>query len=335
MARPITHLFLFATVMLLLAGCRQPLVIHVTDLPDNTPLQDPLYITGNFNNWNPGDPTYQLLRDAEGGARIEIPRGLGELEFKFTRGTWAKEEVDSCGNKISNRRISNLELNDVKVQIDQWYDLSQVFCDGVELYIRVPESTPIPNEIYLSGDFNGWALADPKYRATHLGGQIYRISLPKDVANSEYKINRGTWNTVEVSTEGSDIENRRLSERIVQRVVIENWKDACLQDHPYRYLLLKDWPDNTPAGSTFFFASNINGWNPGDFAYRFQPIEGGYRIIRIPNSPDPIEFKITRGGNWSTVEVGPEGGEIKNRVLEFGIEDTIPIVVHNWKDRVH
>lgn len=326
--------FLSHIVLLILAvGCSKPLIIQIDDLPDNTPGSEPIYITGNFNHWNPGDPTYQISRDSTGGGYIEIPRGIGHLEYKFTRGSWESEELDSCGNTIPNRVISNLQINEVNVEIEQWKDRPERFCDGIVVLIKVPDETPFPNEIYLTGEFNGWQAGGSQYRAEYAGENIYRLELPKSYSGKEFKVTRGTWTTVEVSENGRDIVNRRLTNGRRQRIEVSLWKDFCLQEHPYRYLRITDLPESTPLGSSLHFASNINGWNPSSSEYKFEKMADGDYIIRIPNSPDPIEFKITRGGNWHTVETGKNGYEISNRKLSFGIQDTIDLVVHNWKDQ--
>lgn len=324
--------FIYLSLLLLAASCQEPLVLNIEQLPVETPMHSPIYVAGNFNGWNPGDPSFRVKRTATGGGTVEIPRGIGHIEFKFTRGDWASVEVDSCGEDIDNRYVEDLDVNQVDVSIDQWQDRAKVICNGIELYIRVPEETAFPNEIYLSGEFNNWELVDDQFRATHLGGQNYKITLPSRLAGSAYKINRGTWNTVEVSSSGEDIQDRRVSKNGTQRIVVQNWKDLCMQTHPYRYLCLVGLPENTPENAEFYMASSMNGWNPTDGTFRFHRLKDGTPILRIPNQSEEIEFKITRGGDWKTVEVNRDGYEISNRILPFGIKDTIPIHVEGWND---
>ncbi|NVK05737.1 MAG: hypothetical protein HWD92_13000 [Flavobacteriia bacterium] len=318
--------------LFLLAACAPPLIVHVDDLPDNTPLNEPVYITGNFNHWQPGDPMYQINRDSEGGGYVEIPRGIGHLEFKFTRGSWSSEEVDSCGNVIPNRYFNDLSVQNIHVEIDQWIDMPEVFCDGLELLIYVPPKTPFPAEVYVTGDFNDWDPSRSQFRAQFVREGLYRIELPASYAGSAFKITRGTFTAVEVGSDGRDIENRFLTSNREQTVTVDLWKDICLQEHPYRYIVLTHIPNNTPESSQLYFASNTNGWNPSDEFSKFRLMPNGDYIIQIQNSPSDIEFKVTRGFGWQTVEVGPNGGEISNRRLKFGVQDTVRIEVDNWKD---
>ena len=73
-----------------------------------TPLDDerPVYVVGNFNNWEVADERYRMQRDANGDYRFELPvRGLVfPLEYKYTKGDWSHVELDRYGNITNNRR---------------------------------------------------------------------------------------------------------------------------------------------------------------------------------------------------------------------------------------
>lgn len=57
----------------------------VTDIA--TKKNDDIYLTGNFNNWNPKDENYKLKLFA-GGRKVIVLKDLpaGNYAFKFTRG---------------------------------------------------------------------------------------------------------------------------------------------------------------------------------------------------------------------------------------------------------
>lgn len=323
--------FSYIILSLSLVACTEPIVVEIDSFPASTPLGEPIYLSGNFNNWNPIDPEFIVHRNSTGGGTVEIPNGLGELEFKFTRGDWTSVEVDSCGNDISNRHYSD-RVNISHITIANWKDRTERFCNGIDLYIRVPAETAVPNEIYFCGDFNGWNLADPQFRAIHLGGLNYRVSLPMDAANSGYKINRGTWNTVEVSMDGDEMEDRRLSNESTQRILVHQWKDLCLQEHPYKYIEITSVPPTTPEGSELYFASNLNGWNPTHREYAFQPLPNGHYILQIENPSEEFDFKVTRGQGWPSVEVDQFGKDISDRHVPFSAQDTLKINIVGWKD---
>ncbi|WP_449397939.1 alpha/beta hydrolase-fold protein [Chryseobacterium wanjuense] len=67
-----------------------------------------VYITGNFNNWNPKDYTFQLKRLDPNNYCIEINDEIlpDVIEYKFTKGGWENVELDIYGNITPNRKAS-------------------------------------------------------------------------------------------------------------------------------------------------------------------------------------------------------------------------------------
>ncbi len=67
----------------------------------------PIFITGNFNKWNPKDYNFQLDISDESTYSIEIDDQLlpDEIEYKFTKGGWENVELDQYGNITPNRKI--------------------------------------------------------------------------------------------------------------------------------------------------------------------------------------------------------------------------------------
>ncbi len=66
----------------------------------------PVYITGNFNNWNPRDSNYQLKQLDPNNYFIEIDDQIlpDTVEYKFTKGGWENVELDKYGNITPNRK---------------------------------------------------------------------------------------------------------------------------------------------------------------------------------------------------------------------------------------
>ena len=80
----------------------------------STRKSDDIYVSGNFNNWNPKDENYKLK--PFGGSRKGIvikDLAAGTYAFKFTRGTFEKVESTADGRDISDRL---LEVNTDIVQ---------------------------------------------------------------------------------------------------------------------------------------------------------------------------------------------------------------------------
>ena len=75
-----------------------------------TKANDDIYVSGNFNNWNPKDENYKLK--PFGGSRRSIVlknMAAGTYAFKFTRGGFDKVETTADGRDIADRV---LEVND-------------------------------------------------------------------------------------------------------------------------------------------------------------------------------------------------------------------------------
>jgi len=95
-------LALFLTPLLSIAQ----LTIKVVSIPDNTPMPATIYIAGNFNNWDPGNDNYRLTNTGGEHYEITFTPATGNLEFKFTRGSWATVEGTANGTFIPNRQLN-------------------------------------------------------------------------------------------------------------------------------------------------------------------------------------------------------------------------------------
>jgi len=98
--------------------------------------------------------------------------------------------------------------------------------------------------------------------------------------------------------------------------------------------ILESIPEATPEQDFIFMTGGFNGWNPGDINHRlYKNTDGLWETILdgFPNGIE-LEYKFTRG-SWQTVEKGPSGEEIPNRVFAFGNGDTVYITIDNWADQ--
>ncbi len=105
----------------------------VNKVPRNTPHDASIYIMGNFNNWNPEDRNYKLIKQVDGTYRILIYSPFPQIQFKFTRGTSSSIESRPGGRMLPNR-IANRDIvkgnPDIQLEIASWLDLP----DPIQLY---------------------------------------------------------------------------------------------------------------------------------------------------------------------------------------------------------
>lgn len=81
----------------------------------------PVYITGNFNKWNPRDQNFILKETDKNTYSIEIENTNlpPMIEYKFTRGGWGNVEIDRFGNINPNRKIS-IEKLKTEDSVEKW-----------------------------------------------------------------------------------------------------------------------------------------------------------------------------------------------------------------------
>ncbi len=114
------------------------MTIQVTDLPQLTPILDTLYLAGTVNNWDENSSSH-ILTNSNGVWSVEIDGTNGSvIEFKITRGTWARVEGSISGGYIPNRTVVYQNGGVIQITIAGWEDF-----DGtttVTPHVRVLDS---------------------------------------------------------------------------------------------------------------------------------------------------------------------------------------------------
>lgn len=102
----------------------------IKKLPENTPHDAELFITGNFNDWEPANPLYKVYKNVDGTYRTTIYTEMDPVEYKFTRGNWKSIEGRESGKARPNRviyRDSKVNHLSVDVEVAGWEDLTASF----------------------------------------------------------------------------------------------------------------------------------------------------------------------------------------------------------------
>ena len=97
----------------------------------------------------------------------------------------------------------------------------------ITIRIQSRPNTHTTDSIFLAGDFNNWHPGKPGYSFTNNDGYMSLQINNLRATNYEFKSTRGDWKTVECTTEGSVIDNRRVSLRSDTTIYIsiDKWKD--------------------------------------------------------------------------------------------------------------
>lgn len=80
-----------------------------------------IYITGNFNKWNPKDHAFQLKQSDHDTFFIEIDDEIlpEKIEYKFTKGGWENVELDCYGNITPNRKVKKSQGQTADI-VEKW-----------------------------------------------------------------------------------------------------------------------------------------------------------------------------------------------------------------------
>ncbi len=81
-----------------------------------------IFLAGDFNNWNPASPKWQLQSDGSGNYQAIIDIPVGKYSFKSTKGAWETVECGPNGGDIDNRNISITHDTTIMIDIAGWKD---------------------------------------------------------------------------------------------------------------------------------------------------------------------------------------------------------------------
>ncbi|RIV19801.1 helix-turn-helix domain-containing protein [Fibrisoma montanum] len=256
-----TIVFLWSFLVL---TCQAQIRVEVTNYPNLSSAGKGLYIAGEFNNWDPGDPDFKLQKQANGLYAISLPDSLTHFEYKFTQGSWALAEGDSDGGKTPNRVYDRARLSKtpgtnpklIRTTIAGWEQRPYYRFVVTEL----PANTPHDAQLFITGDFTNWNPGNPAYRLQKQPDGTYTVTVYSDADRLEYKFTRGNWESVE----GREVGKARPN-RIVYRRDI-------LNDQPVDVHIIS-WEDLT---GTFNFYSIY------DLLMLFSCFQGLLLLIAIP-----------------------------------------------------
>ncbi|WP_456439661.1 TIM-barrel domain-containing protein [Psychroserpens sp.] len=117
--------------------------IIVVSVPEETPKNVSIFISGSFEGWSGGLKEYEL-QQKDDVYSITLPKASEPIQFKFTQGSWESVECTKKGLAVENRSYVFNKANDtLKVQIAGWDNLFE----------KENISTAAKNVTVLSEDF--------------------------------------------------------------------------------------------------------------------------------------------------------------------------------------
>lgn len=117
------YLFVLVVFIFSIKLCNAQYTVKLVVTSIATKPNDAVYLTGNFNNWNPKDEQYKLK--PFGGNRLGIVlknMAPGNYAFKFTRGSFDKVECLADGRDMNDRILQVTNDIDTSLTIAGWKD---------------------------------------------------------------------------------------------------------------------------------------------------------------------------------------------------------------------
>ncbi len=161
-----------------------------------------------------------------------------------------------------------------------------------------PENTPSSDGIYISGDFEGWTGGQDAYRLAYEQGQ-YKIVLPKSKDIIHFKFTRGTWDSVELNNDGSQLDNRSFSfaKKIdTLKVEIAQWADLT--------------PKKSTASANVHLLDNSFDMSPLDKKRRvwiylpksYKTSSKSYPVVYMHDGQNLFDQSLSYSGEWEVDE---------------------------------
>jgi pullulanase len=195
--------------------------IEVT-VPEGTPHDATIYLAGNFNGWNPGDPAYRLEKTSEHRYTKMMEIDQRELEFKFTMGTWSSVELNSEHEMICNRQLTlDSTVDEYVYVVENWN--SNISTKNIRGNVDILEEFYMPQ---LDRTRRIWIYLPPGYKK---GIQRYPVMYMHDGQNlfADSTSFSGEWGIDE--TLETMIAEKRIEKMII--VGIENHPQYRLEEY--------------------------------------------------------------------------------------------------------
>jgi predicted alpha/beta superfamily hydrolase len=180
------------------------------------------------------------------------------------------------------------------------FSVQWAFAQVTFILSSIPEDTPKESIFFLAGTINKWAPNSENYQFKI--DELGRLSLTLEVVPDtfEFKISRGSWNTVEIDSTGKDIPNRLYVDSIGKEVhiVVQAWRDRI----PQRLLASTASPNVhfTPTSieiPQFKKRRTVRVYFPPNYTSR-----QGYPVIYMFDGQNVFDASTSFAGEWKVDE---------------------------------
>jgi len=173
---------------------------------------------------------------------------------------------------------------------------------NVKLLVEVPDNTPSNASLSLGGDFNSWNPTNRAYQLTKLSNGSFEFVFKEVKAGTvlNFKVTRGNWDTVEISADGSNRDNRAylVTEQDQSiRIVVEDWADLSNKEAP-----------STIVGEVIFKKVELPTFSGERYLRIYLPADyyttnKRYPVIYMTDAQNLYDKKTANAGEWQMDEL--------------------------------
>ncbi|NWJ40457.1 MAG: hypothetical protein HXX12_05755 [Geothrix sp.] len=101
---------------------------------------------------------------------------------------------------------------------------------AVSFQVTVPATTPADATLHVAGNMNGWNPGDPQWKLRRQADGTWSGQFPLESGYAlQFKLTRGSWETVEKDAKGGELPNRTVEAgpATAVRVQVECWRDQA------------------------------------------------------------------------------------------------------------
>lgn len=168
--------------------------IVVDELPEETPKDASIFISGGFEDWTGGQEQYKLEKK-DGKHQITIQTSENLL-FKFTQGSWQSVECNNKGEAIDNRNYIFDKANDtLHVKIAGWtnsFDIEKASTASNNVSV-ISEDFAIPE---LDRKRRIWIYLPPDYKTSNTSYPVVYMHDGQNLFDNKTSFS-GEWNADE------------------------------------------------------------------------------------------------------------------------------------------
>ncbi|SEU33143.1 Predicted hydrolase of the alpha/beta superfamily [Stigmatella erecta] len=325
--------YLLALTLAVLAGCdsESDVQFEVT-VPPETPAEAVLRLQGADPGL--GGPSGQGLELVSQGGRVFSLKTRLPKDEVLTYRVWMSaptEQValDASGQPVPEQTLTLTKKSQtVSVSVERWGPPSGITQPQTVFVVAVPEDTPPESTLYLPGNQPELGNWDPSavalYKAVD-GRHALSLSFAPG-RKLEFKLTRGSWETVERDAQNNDINNRTLTtgtgfERV--DLTVASWAKPRPPVPPVltgdiRYL------DVTPSNATLK-PRRVIVWLPPDYK---DNATRRYPVLYMHDGQNLMDASTSFAGEWGVDETAEQ------LVKDGLVEPLIIVGVYNTADRI-